>query len=98
MTTPNHPENPKTWLERLLTDETSKKLDTIHPEVVDLFKIQNTDKLDKNTRVNLVDSVTKIATTTILVQFPVNGEMILLHQTSKHQTNKVGGDILNKTT
>ena len=45
MVTFNLPENPKTWLERLLTDETSEKLDTIHPEVVDLFKIPNADKI-----------------------------------------------------
>ena len=41
----------------------------------------------------MLESITKIDTTAILFQSPVNGEMMLLHQ-----LNKVGGDIINKKT
>ena len=93
MTSTTSPETPKTWLERLSTDETSKQLDAIHPEFINLFKIENGDKLDENARAKILDSITKIDTTAILLQSPVNGEMMLLHQ-----LNKVGGTIINKTT
>ena len=93
MTSTTPPETPKTWLERLSTDETSKQLDAIHPEFINLFKIENGDKLDENARAKILDSITKIDTTAILLQSPVNGEMMLLHQ-----LNKVGGTIINKTT
>ena len=91
MLTPIPQEIPKTWPEHSSTDETSETLDAIHPEVVDLFKMLNADKLDKNARANLMNSITKIATTTIIIKSPVNDEIMLLHQISK-----VGGDILNK--
>ena len=93
MASPTPPETPKTWLKRLSTDETSKQLDAIHPEFINLFKIENADKLDENARAKYLDSITKIATTAILFQSPVNDEMMLLHQ-----LNKVGGDIINKKT
>ena len=32
-------DNPKTWLERLQQDKSSDQLDSIHEDVVDLFKI-----------------------------------------------------------
>ena len=56
MVTLNLPVNPKNWLERLSTDETSEKLDEIHPEVIDFFKILKVDKLEENTRAIIMDS------------------------------------------
>ena len=56
-----NPVNPKTWLDCLLTDENSEKLDIIHLEVVDLFKIPNADKLDENERAIVMDYITQIA-------------------------------------
>ena len=84
--------NPTTWLDRLQTDEASDKLDSIHEDVVDLFKINDATPIDDDSRTKMLDRITKITTNAVLTQSPVNGEMMLLHQIST-----VGGDILNKT-
>ena len=84
--------NPTTWLDRLQTDEASDKLNSIHEDVVDLFKINDATPTDDDSRTKMLDRITKITTNAVLTQSPVNGEMMLLHQIST-----VGGDILNKT-
>lgn len=56
-----------------------------------LFKISYADVFNDVTPANMMDKITKISTTTLLIQSPVNGEMMLLHQIST-----VGADILNK--
>ena len=91
MTNPNDKQEPTTWLERLVQDESSAQLDSIHEEVVDLFKIINADALDDDERAKMMEEITKVNTNAILMQSPVNDEMMLLHQVST-----VGGDILNK--
>ena len=91
MTTTTDLTEPTTWLERLETDESSKQLDSIHQEVVDLFKIPNADPLSDDARAKMMERISKISTNAILMQSPVNGEMMLLHQVST-----VGGDIINK--
>ena len=91
MTNPNDKQEPTTWLERLVQDESSAQLDSIHEEVVDLFKIINADALDDDERAKMMEKITKVNTNAILMQSPVNDEMMLLHQVST-----VGGDILNK--
>ena len=46
--------DPTTWLERLTQDDSSAGLDSIHQEVVDLFKIPNADVLNDVARANMM--------------------------------------------
>ena len=85
-------DDPKNWLERLQQDKSSDQLDSIHEEVVDLFKIINADALSDDERAKMLEKITKISTNAILMKSPVNDEMMLLHQLST-----VGGDLLNRT-
>ena len=82
--------NPTTWLERLQTDEASDKLDSIHEDVVDLFKINDATPLDDDSRTKMLDRITKITTNAVLTQSPVNGEMMLLHCRRRYPQQNTG--------
>lgn len=71
-------------------DESNAKLDTIHQEVLDLFKIPDATILEEFARAIIVGEFTKTSTTLILIQSPVDGEMMLIHQIAI-----VGANILN---
>lgn len=92
MTATTAQEDLKVCLERLVWDESRNKLDTIHQWVADLFKIPDADNLNDVVPANMMDKITKIRTTDILIKSPINGEMMMLHQIY----TVGGGDILDK--
>lgn len=62
----------KTWLERIQKLDSSKQLDSIHEEVVDLFNILDAVTIDNdNARAKHLERITKISTNTILIQSPI---------------------------
>ena len=76
-------DDPKTWLERLESDETSKQLNKIHQNFIDLFKTPDVTVLDEHACEKTMDSITNMNMTANITQSQIDGEMMLLHQLSK---------------
>jgi hypothetical protein len=89
------PMKPTTWLERLEGDEVSVRLNRIHNEVVNQFKITQDrldgDKLSDISIERMMTSIADLPLDAMITFCPVSDNIDVLHHTSK-----IGGDILNK--
>ena len=87
--------SPTTWLERVKDSEVSKRLNHIHDEVVEIFKVNNDDleddQLKESARKRMMDEVKDLPLDTMITLSPVTEGIDVLHHTSK-----LGGDILDK--
>ena len=95
MTTVTDLTKPSTWAERISKSETSTKLNLIHSEVSELFKIApemlEGATLKEEVADKMLAAVGELPVDVMITPSPVSESIDLLHHTTK-----LGGDLLNK--